>query len=149
MSNPTGIGGFKKGGDPRIWRFGKPKAFTALRELGQAIAHEKAKSKETGQVVVIDRHTATIGEMIMRSWATSRVPILQKAFIEIAFGKVPDDVKVNATAVIELRYVNNWRNDTPDATPGAADSPVEPGPFSLVDGRPSLAQDDPGRGNGA
>ena len=94
MSNPTGIGGFKKGGDPRIWRFGKPKAFTALRELGQAIAHEKAKSKETGQVVVIDRHTATIGEMIMRSWATSRVPILQKAFIEIAFGKVPDEVNV-------------------------------------------------------
>ena len=94
MSNPTGIGGFKKGGDPRIWRFGKPKAFTALRELGQAIAHEKAKSKETGQTVVIDRHTATIGEMIMRSWATSRVPILQKAFIEIAFGKVPDEVNV-------------------------------------------------------
>ena len=94
MSNPTGIGGFKKGGDPRIWRFGKPKAFTALRELGQAIAHEKAKSKETGQTVIIDRHTATIGEMIMRSWATSRNPILQKGFIEIAFGKVPDEVNV-------------------------------------------------------
>ena len=140
-------GTFKKN-DPRINKNGRPKDFDAMRTLAQEIAHEKAKTKE-GAAIVFASHSASVVEVILRQWAKSGDWQRQKGFIEIAFGKVPDDVKVNATAVIELRYVNNWRNDTPDATPGAADSPVEPGPFSLVDGRSSLAKDDPGRGNGA
>jgi hypothetical protein len=59
-------------------------------------------------------------------------------------GKAPDSVNVNADGAFEIRYINNWRNDTPDSAPGAEDSPAESGPLSLVDGRPTLAQDDAG-----
>ena len=79
-------------GDPRINRKGRPKSFDALRELAQAIAHEAALSG--GQPVVIDGHTATVAEMILRGWAVSKNPQLQKQFIEVAFGKVPDDINV-------------------------------------------------------
>jgi len=84
-------GTFTKG-DPRINRKGKPRSFDALRELAQQIAHEEAKSGNAP--VVIDGHKATVAEMIMRQWASSKNPILQRAFIEIAFGKVPDKTEL-------------------------------------------------------
>ena len=86
---------FKKG-DPRINRKGRPRNFDALRELAQSIAHETAK-KPDGEPLVIDGHIATVAEMVMRTWATSKNPQLQRAFVEYAFGKVPDkhDVNVN------------------------------------------------------
>lgn len=83
-------------GDPRINRKGRPQSFDALRELAQAIAHEKAKAG--GETVVIDGHAVTVAEAIMRQWATSKNPTLQRAFIEIAFGKVPDRVTVGSDA---------------------------------------------------
>ena len=83
--------GFVKG-DPRCWRKGKPKEFNALRDLAQEIAQEKAK--RDGQTIIIDGHSATVSEMILRTWATSKNPILAKGFLEIAFGKVPDEVNV-------------------------------------------------------
>jgi len=78
-------------GDPRINRKGRPKSFDALRELAQEIAHEKAKNSD-GKVIVHDGHAVTVAEAIMRKWASSNNPQLQKAFVEIAFGKVPDTV---------------------------------------------------------
>ena len=87
MSNPTGKGGFKKN-DPRINRKGRPKSFDALRELAQQIAHEAAIKND--KCVVINGKKATVTEMILRKWATSNNTQLQRAFIEIAFGKVPD-----------------------------------------------------------
>ena len=78
-------------GDPRINRKGRPKSFDALRELAQEIAHEKAKNSD-GKVIVHDGHAVTVAEAIMRKWASSSNPQLQKAFVEIAFGKVPDTV---------------------------------------------------------
>jgi hypothetical protein len=81
-------------GDPRINRKGRPKSFDALRELAQQIAHEKAISG--GQPVVINGRTATLAEVIIRSWAMSKNPLLQRAFIEIAFGKVPDKLDVTS-----------------------------------------------------
>lgn len=77
-------------GDPRCWRLGRPKTFTALQELGQAIAHETAKAG--GNTVVIDGHSVTVAEAILRQWAQSKNPALQQKFIEVAFGKVPQPV---------------------------------------------------------
>ena len=81
-------------GDPRINRRGRPKTFDALRELAQSIAHEEAQSG--GKPVVINGHKATVAEAILRMWALSKNPQLQRAFVEIAFGKVPDKVDVTS-----------------------------------------------------
>lgn len=93
---------FQKG-DPRINRKGRPKSFDALRELAQTIAHETATS--AGQPVVIDGHKATVAEMILRQWAASKNPQLQRAFIEVAYGKVPDNVELNSAGEIIFRVI--------------------------------------------
>ena len=85
MANRPGT--FKKG-DPRINRKGRPKSFDAMRELARQIAHEVAISK--GECVVINGKKVTVTEMILRQWASSKNPQLQRAFLEIAYGKVPD-----------------------------------------------------------
>ena len=79
-------------GDPRINRNGRPKSFDALRELAKAIAHEKATAG--GKTVVINGHSVTVAEVILRQWATSPNPRLQQLFVEVAFGKVPQGVDV-------------------------------------------------------
>lgn len=85
-------------GDPRINRKGRPKSFDALRELAQQIAHEEArtagKNGQPGEPLIIDGHIATVAEMIMRQWATSKDPRLVQAFIAYAFGKVPENVNL-------------------------------------------------------
>lgn len=91
MANPTGKGGFKKG-DPRINRNGRPRSFDALRKLAQQIAHEKARSN--GEPIVINGHAVTVAEMILRQWAQSSNNQLQRAFIEIAFGKTPNPIDI-------------------------------------------------------
>ena len=90
MANPQNLKPFKKG-DPRINRNGRPKSFDALRALAQEIAHEKAKAG--GNTVVIDGHSVTVAEAILRQWAQSKNPTLQRQFIEVAFGKVPQPVE--------------------------------------------------------
>ncbi len=96
MSTNTGEnrkpGTFTKG-DPRINRKGRPKNFDALRELAQSIAHEVA-TKSDGQPLVIDGHIVTVAEAVMRSWASSKNPQLQQAFVAYAYGKVPDKHEV-------------------------------------------------------
>lgn len=86
MANPTGKGGFKKG-DPRINRKGRPRSFDAFRELAVSISHEPVLNGETP--VVLDGHIVTLAEGILRKWSMSKDPRLQMAFIEIAYGKVP------------------------------------------------------------
>jgi len=56
-----------------------------LRKLGQAIAAEMVTDKTGARI--------TVAEAILRSWAESKEPTLQKAFIEYAFGKVPDKLE--------------------------------------------------------
>jgi len=89
-------------GDPRINRKGRPKSFDALRELAQQIAHEGAQ--QAGQPIVINGHTVTVAEAILRQWATSKNPQLQRAFVEVAFGKVPDKIDITS----EGRVIIDW-----------------------------------------
>ncbi len=74
--------GFVKG-DPRINRSGRPRNFDQVRALAQKLSHEKEKS---GLLAI---------ERVLRSWRDSAEPSLQKAFIEYAFGKVPDKLEAS------------------------------------------------------
>jgi hypothetical protein len=99
MANNQNLKPFKKG-DPRINRKGRPKNFDKLRELALQIAHEVAK--KGNDCVIINGRKATVAEMILRQWATSKNPTLQKSFIEIAFGKVPDRMDLNIGSIDEV-----------------------------------------------
>lgn len=81
LSRTRGLIPFKKG-DPRINRNGRPRTFDAVHALAQQIAREKVKS---GELAITD---------LLRSWRDSHEPVLQKAFVEYAFGKVPDKINL-------------------------------------------------------
>lgn len=108
--NPSPEHRFKKN-DPRIWRGGRPKSFNALQELAQQIAHETAKAG--GNTVVIDGHSVTVAEAILRQWAQSKNPALQQKFIEVAFGKVPQtvDLKGELTGEIVIKWHDTESDD--------------------------------------
>ena len=92
-TNSPKNGQFKKG-DPRINRLGRPKTFDALRALAQQIAQETATGQDS-KPIVIAGHVATVAEMILRSWAKSGNAQLARGFIEVAYGKVPDELKLD------------------------------------------------------
>jgi hypothetical protein len=73
--------------DPRINRRGRPKGFDAFRRKAQEIACEMVTDSEGNKITCV--------EALLRSWAKSEEPLLQKAFIEYAFGKVPDKLETN------------------------------------------------------
>jgi hypothetical protein len=85
---PGGITGkgFVKG-DSRINRKGRPRSFDEFRHVAQKIAGE--------DVVGADGNTITRAEQLLRSWARSKKPMLQKLLIEFAYGKVPDKIATN------------------------------------------------------
>lgn len=83
-------------GDPRINRKGRPKNFDALRELALQIAHERVGD--------FNGHGITAAELILRQWAKSGNPQLQRAFMEIAFGKVPDKMDISTSGELVIRW---------------------------------------------
>lgn len=85
---------FEKG-DKRINRTGRPKEFTAMRDLAREIAIRKAQNSG-GQYVKIDGKEVSIVEVILFSWATSGDFQKQKHFLEIAYGKVPDKIDLTS-----------------------------------------------------
>jgi hypothetical protein len=94
---PINKGQFKKG-DKRINRKGRPRNFDALRRLGQSIATEvipDAKNVEGWTRI----------EMILRDWASSSEQQLQRAFVEIAYGKVPDETKLDIKGTGVKTYI--------------------------------------------
>ena len=100
MSDKPGV--FVKG-DARINRKGRPKDFDALRELAKQIAAEP---------VMIGDKKLTVVEAILRQWAQSKNAILQKGFLEIAYGKVPDKMEVAGADgnAITIRVVYENKN---------------------------------------
>ena len=100
-----------------INRKGRPRNFDALRELAQQIGHEAVTVKDSDKRM-------TVTEIILRQWAQSKNPQLQRAFIEIAFGKVPDKVSIdsNNIHVLKVEYVNDWRTHTTIPASGTEES---------------------------
>lgn len=83
-------------GDPRINRKGRPKTFDAARALAQQIGHEVAKvagADGADVAVVHDGHYVTVIEAILRQWATSKNPDLQRAFMAYAVGEPPKTIQ--------------------------------------------------------
>ena len=95
-NNPTGKGGFQERRH-QINRKGRPKSFDQLRILAQQLSHEIVKTP--------DGQRFTVTEAILRQWAQSKVPILQKQFIEIAFGKIPDNMELSQKGEIIIRVI--------------------------------------------
>ena len=116
MANPQNLKPFVKG-DPRIWRGGRPKSFPALQDLAQQIAHETAKAG--GNTVIIDGHSVTVAEAILRQWAQSKNPALQQKFIEVAFGKVPTPIDITSKGERITGYAgvnpDDWDGDASDS----------------------------------
>lgn len=115
---------FKKG-DPRIWRGGRPKSFDALRTLAQEIAHETAKAG--GQPVIVDGHAATVTEVIMRQWAQSKDPRLQQKFIEVAYGKTPEQVLLSGSVANVEMTVSEWQAHVEKQRRAAAETLADDG----------------------
>ena len=80
--------------DKRINRKGRPRNFDALRSLGQQIAREQVPNSEWTRI-----------EVILRSWAISKDPRLQMAFVEIAYGKVPNDLHLTSDNRLKIEFV--------------------------------------------
>lgn len=101
MANAENLKPFRKG-DIRINRKGRPKSFEALRALAQSISHEIVIDSTDGKEL-------TTAEAILRQWASSPNPQLQMKFVEVAFGKVPDEIllggKKDADA-IPVRFID-------------------------------------------
>ena len=91
---------FKKG-DPRINRKGRPKSFDAARELAKEIAHRKATLKD-GSIYTVDGHAVSYIEAILINWSQSGDLNKQKAFVEYAYGKVPNAVEVTGADGVPL-----------------------------------------------
>ena len=115
-NNPNAAANLKsfKKSDPRINRKGRPKSFDGYRELAQQIAHEAAQGKEGD--VVINGKKVTIAEAIMRQWAGSGNFQKQRQFMEVAFGKVPDEVNLKTegsiliTTIADSKLIDELRN---------------------------------------
>ena len=83
-----------KPGDPRINRKGRPHSFDALRVLAKEIAHEPARGPD-GKVLTANGKGLTVAEVILRRWFGSKDFRQQQMALEVAFGKVPNEIKIN------------------------------------------------------
>jgi len=72
---------------------GRPKDFSGARELARRIALEPDEDK------------LTCIERIFREWAKSENPQVQRAFIEYAFGKVPETIDLNVVRAQAVEFI--------------------------------------------
>ncbi len=103
VPKPRGKGvPFVKGEDPRRNLKGRPRSFDAVRELAQQICHEELITKDGTAISRV--------EALLRSWSGSIEPSLQKAFVEYAFGKVPD--KLETTLEHKTKLFLNYSHES-------------------------------------
>lgn len=105
MSKENNLIPFTKG-DKRINRNGRPKNFDALRELAKELGYEPLDIRS-------DPDAMNHLEDILRDWMTSRNFQKQLAFIQYAFGKVPDKLEVNREG---NRIIVEWSEGTDSDT---------------------------------
>lgn len=96
MANESNLIPFEKG-DKRINRGGRPKSFDTLRELAKELGNEESEDNKIKNNI----------EMILRDWMTSKNFNKQKAFMEYAFGKVPETIEVTQE---NNKIVVTWKN---------------------------------------
>jgi hypothetical protein len=89
-------------GDPRCSRKGRPKSFDALRSLAVGMASEQAVDKN-GEPILLHGKPVTNAQLVLYQWLTDKK--YQKDFIEVAFGKVPADINVDAKGVMTIKVV--------------------------------------------
>ncbi len=104
MANPESLKPFTKGYDPRRNRKGRPKSFDALRALAQQIARE--------EVQMTDGTYMSRAELILRAWTVDKNPLYQKAFLEIAYGKVPDKIDLGGNVAVPKTYAESVKIET-------------------------------------
>jgi len=116
-------------GDARINRKGRPRSFDELRRLAQKILNETVTTR--------DGEKLSGAEALLRTWATSREPTLQRALIEYGFGKVPD--KIEATGLegktTLLLHFAHERTDHGDGDDRARTLPATTTPPALRQGQ--------------
>lgn len=76
--------------DPRINTTGRPVHFDALRFMALGIATELAIDRAGQPLPAPDGHKMTVAEVILRSMAQD--PDRQEKFLQIGYGKVPDQM---------------------------------------------------------
>lgn len=110
MANTQNLKPFVKG-DPRCNRKGRPKSFDALRSLAVGMASEPAVDKE-GNPILIHGKPVTNAQLVLYQWMTDKK--LQKNFMEVAFGKVPQavEIKTEDNKPIVVKLINDSQGST-------------------------------------
>ena len=110
-------GSFVKG-DKRINRKGRPKSFDELRALAKNISHEKAVDAN-GNPIINPQTGApmTQAELILRSLSGNKNSQWRNKFLEIAYGKVPDELDLKTGPIeITVKYAEEDGNNTSETT---------------------------------
>lgn len=104
MANEQNLKPFTKG-DKRINRNGRPTGFKGLRKLATAIAREG-----------LGESNLTTIEAILRKWASGKDGFAAQArFVEIAYGKVPDQIELKGDMAIRpVVYLPSIEEDDPN-----------------------------------
>ena len=103
MANEQNLVPFTKG-DTRINRNGRPKNLDAMREMARELGYEPVDIRS-------DAEAMSYIEAIFRDWMKSKNFHKQLAFIQYAFGKVPDKLEVNREG---NRVIIEWGDDEED-----------------------------------
>jgi len=103
MSNPTGKGGFQDR-KHHINKNGRPRSFDALRKMAQEMFIRPALDAG-GEPVKIDGKPASIVEVVVWKMIHSKNPKEVELALQIAFGKVPDNMELNQKGEIIIKVI--------------------------------------------